>query len=289
MTYQKLQHEDKIHGTWDFPYSIYHSIIPECLTNYPLHWHDETEIIMVTEGSVDIRTGLEEHTAHKGDVLILSSKMPHSIRQHEQEKCELFSVLFKLEIVEKYAGTSLYESQVKKLDDPSTVIPVCINNQKIQDVLKNEIQKLIERRKESYNEFKLGVLGSVFSIIQILFDISKKTDLKAPDYRTAFSKIAPAIYEVQNRYEQALSVDDMASLCNLSSSHFMKVFKMTTGESFNVFLIRYRLEKAKELLKTTNDSIVNIAISCGFSNQSYFTRQFKKYCGIKPKEFRKLL
>ena len=51
---EELLHETKIHGTKDFPYIVYHGIIPDFFKAYPLHWHDEVEIIYITKGKMKI-------------------------------------------------------------------------------------------------------------------------------------------------------------------------------------------------------------------------------------------
>ena len=64
------------------------------------------------------------------------------------------------------------------------------------------------------------------------------------------------------------------------------LFSKTKGISFNKYLIKVRMEKAKELLKFTNEKIVTIAMQCGYKEVYYFSHSFKKYSGMSPKEFR---
>ncbi|MDM8312959.1 AraC family transcriptional regulator, partial [Clostridium cadaveris] len=59
-----------------------------------------------------------------------------------------------------------------------------------------------------------------------------------------------------------------------------------TGDSIIMFLNKYRIEKSKNFLKDRSYSILNVAISVGFKDQSYFCRTFKKYTGISPSEYR---
>ena len=66
----------------------------------------------------------------------------------------------------------------------------------------------------------------------------------------------------------------------------MKVFKETTGQSFNEYLISYRLNKARQMLISSDDKLIDIANSCGFNNQSYFTRAFVKRYQTTPLEYR---
>jgi two-component system response regulator YesN len=62
-----------------------------------------------------------------------------------------------------------------------------------------------------------------------------------------------------------------------------------TGDSFAEYLNRYRIEKAKEQLRSTNNKVHEIARSVGYWEMGYFYKQFKKYVGISPTEFKGLL
>lgn len=79
-----------------------------------------------------------------------------------------------------------------------------------------------------------------------------------------------------------LSLASLAGACELSPSHFSRAFKVSTGLSPYGWLQRHRIESAKELLRRGEDSLVDIAIGCGFADQSHFTRAFSREAGISP-------
>ena len=78
----------------------------------------------------------------------------------------------------------------------------------------------------------------------------------------------------------------MAKESGYSSSHFMRWFKENTGFSFNEYLIEYRLNRATEQLRKSDETILNIASSNGFDNLSNFNRLFKKRFLMTPTEYR---
>ena len=82
-------------------------------------------------------------------------------------------------------------------------------------------------------------------------------------------------------------IDDMASLTYYSASHFMKFFKNYMGSSFIEYLNDYRLTMAEQMLRNTDDSVLEIAGKSGFDNLSYFNRIFKKKYGASPGKWRK--
>lgn len=82
------------------------------------------------------------------------------------------------------------------------------------------------------------------------------------------------------------TVDEMAKVVDLSTTHFQKIFKTQVGVPPKVFLHDARLEKARELLETTFLQIKQIGFQTGLKNDSHFTRDFKKKFGSSPTQYR---
>ena len=85
---------------------------------------------------------------------------------------------------------------------------------------------------------------------------------------------------------EKITIEDIANEVGLSQSHFMKYFKQYTGQSFVNYLNDYRLSRAGGFLRTTGDTVTEIAGRCGFDNLSYFNRLFRRKYGMTPKEYR---
>ena len=98
--------------------------------------------------------------------------------------------------------------------------------------------------------------------------------------------IAKAISIIAQSYAEDITLDYVAQQVHLNSAYFSTLFKKETGHSFKEYLNMTRIEESKRLLTTSNYSIVDIAIAVGFEDQSYFSKVFKKYTGITPKQFR---
>jgi AraC-like DNA-binding protein len=83
-----------------------------------------------------------------------------------------------------------------------------------------------------------------------------------------------------------ISNAELAAACGLSQSYFVTAFRQATGETPHLCLLRYRVAKAKELLRGSM-AIADIALACGFADQSHLTRVFTKQTGISPGEWRR--
>lgn len=83
------------------------------------------------------------------------------------------------------------------------------------------------------------------------------------------------------------TIEEMAKIVDLSPSHLQKLFKINMGVSPMACLLELRLEKARELLENPSLQIKQISRMVGIPNDSHFTRDFKKNCGLTPTEFRR--
>lgn len=95
-----------------------------------------------------------------------------------------------------------------------------------------------------------------------------------------------AILYISRNYMRNLTLDDVAKHVHLNSAYFSTLFKQSTGSSFKEYLNMVRIEESKRLLANTDYSIIDIALAVGFEDQSYFSKVFKKYTGLTPRQYR---
>ena len=100
----------------------------------------------------------------------------------------------------------------------------------------------------------------------------------------SMSVVETAKEYIQNNYSKDISLDDVSRTVNISPYYFSKIFKEETGEGFVEYLTGIRIEKAKELLNTTEYSIKEICSMVGYADPNYFSRSFKKNVGVTPTE-----
>ena len=95
-----------------------------------------------------------------------------------------------------------------------------------------------------------------------------------------------AVSYISQHYNEPISLNYVANEVHLNPAYFSTLFKKEIGLSFKEYLNQVRIEESKRLLTNSNFSIIDIAIAVGFEDQSYFSKVFKKYTGMTPKQFR---
>ncbi|MEM7238876.1 MAG: AraC family transcriptional regulator, partial [Pseudomonadota bacterium] len=92
---------------------------------------------------------------------------------------------------------------------------------------------------------------------------------------------------IEDNLARVLTLSDLAEVACLSSYHFCRVFKATTGHSPRAYISERRVAKAKLLLTTTQAQMTDIALDCGFSSSQHFASSFRKHTGMTPGEYRR--
>jgi AraC-like DNA-binding protein len=91
---------------------------------------------------------------------------------------------------------------------------------------------------------------------------------------------------VLGKVEDELTLQEMAESAGLSMTHFSQMFRRSTGESPHQFVLRHRVERAKEMLRAAEARVLDVAVACGFKTQQHFARVFRRVCGASPTEYR---
>jgi len=91
---------------------------------------------------------------------------------------------------------------------------------------------------------------------------------------------------VHAKMEDDLSLDEMAESVGLSTAHFARMFRKSTGETPHQFVLRQRVERAKAMLRASDVRILDVAVACGFRTQQHFAQVFRDVCRVSPTEYR---
>lgn len=126
-------------------------------------------------------------------------------------------------------------------------------------------------------------------LYNLLTDISDDKFSKGRNKLNFNPYIKKAVEYCIKNYESSITIDKICNELNINKSYFCKLFKSETGYTFTNFLNIFRIEKSKSLLKDTDMSLLDIAISVGFNSQSYYCSVFKKITNKTPLEYKQEL
>jgi AraC family transcriptional regulator len=91
---------------------------------------------------------------------------------------------------------------------------------------------------------------------------------------------------IADNYSRDLKLNELAHVAGMSSFHFAREFKRTTGTTPHQYLIKFRIERAKALLAKNELPLIEVGLRSGFSHQSHFTRLFRRLTGTTPHSYR---
>lgn len=132
--------------------------------------------------------------------------------------------------------------------------------------------------------FKLEIKFLLTKILLSIANNYKNTDLRISKNlikrKFDLNRLSNLLFLIQEDYSRNITLDEASKITYLSLNYFCNFFKHTMGCTFSEYLLRIRLDKAKEFLITEKLSITEIAYKIGFKNLSYFFRKFKQLTGV---------
>ena len=285
--HNRIPPETKIHGQLSFPYIVYKGNIPEFYSSYPLHWHDEMELIYIRSGQGIITIQSHQYVVRSDDIVIVPPQMVHSIEQYPKCKMEYFNILFQFSLLNYSTNDTCYEKYFKPIYCHTKLPSLYLESEvDLNRFLRPHIMYLIENRKKSYTNDELMVKSNLFAIMYYINQYSAPVNSAGLSLKNNYDKLKNLLIYIQSNYDCIITVKDAAAICGFSSSHFMKLFKELTGKSFSQYLIDYRLEIAARQLVETSYKIIDLAENVGFHNVSYFSRAFHSKYGETPSAYR---
>ncbi|MBQ6498912.1 MAG: helix-turn-helix transcriptional regulator, partial [Ruminococcus sp.] len=149
------------------------------------------------------------------------------------------------------------------------------------------IQSLLIRPHHQRFNDELMIKSRLFELTYRVFPYCEPADKESAYEDIVYSKLKLSLSYLEEHYADDITIGMMAAVSNYSESHFSKLFKQLTGDSFTQYLKNYRLETAAERIRNEKTKISEIAMSCGFSNLSYFSRSFLAKFKVSPSEYRR--
>ncbi|MCR6514855.1 MAG: AraC family transcriptional regulator [Clostridium chrysemydis] len=280
--------EKKTHGDFDIFMDIYEGVSVSAKDNY-LHWHDEMEIVYIHSGTGKIHVDLKEYYVKPNDLIFISPTSLHYMSSSSTEELKYEAIVFDLSMFLSSKLDSSSSIFIKSLINDKILYPIInSDNFKNYNLLLEYILKISSEFKSKDYSYQLKIKGYFFLLFSILFEDNIISNNKSSVINNEkLEKIKSVIMYIKNNYNNPIKIKDLAKISGYSEYYFIRFFKNQTGKTATNFINSIRIEKAINLLKSTNLSITDIGFETGFSDVSYFIKIFKSFTGSSPASYRK--
>ena len=233
-----------------------------------LHFHEEIEIIHITEGQAEIFIDGKKYVAKSGDSVFVSPMVSHRICVMKG-KFAYYCICFDGKLLgDREEATAVAEGSKK--------LPPIIRNSVIAESVKN-IAALFGGEKKGRSYSAIGELYRIFGEIistNLLEEVADSSD----------GKFALAIFKyIKGKFSDQITSGDCAEYFYIDQSSFWRKFKKCFGTTFSNYLCSYRLERARQMLEEHSMSITEVSDATGFASTSYFIKKYRQAYGITPK------
>lgn len=157
------------------------------------------------------------------------------------------------------------------------------HNQEAHDAMKDYLFRIVHHSREE----SLEIIGLLYLFLSSLVKASRKSKPAAVTTLADFY-VKEAISYFEQHYSEDISIEDTAAALGISRNYLSKIFQRIIGTSPREFLMRYRMNQAARLLCVTNAKIADISRRVGYENQLHFSRAFKTFFDVSPREYRNL-
>lgn len=272
--------ERKTQGTFNFPVAFYHQTPKSPRYEMQYHWHTYYEIIHIVSGSFHLNLDNEMQTYYPGDVIFVSDGMLHG---GSPNNCVYECILFDMQML--YKENHVCAKILRGILEHKIRIHSFLSQGSDRILpLVQQLSATLSSRKSGYEFVVQGYLYQLIGIIlaEQLFEESKDALVLE-----RFSSMKKVLEYISENYQNNITLEALSKVAGMNPRYFCRYFKGMTDRTPIDYLNYYRIECACEMLSTKDITLKEAAISCGFNDESYFIRTFRKYKGITPKQFMK--
>jgi len=233
------------------------------------------DLLLCVSGGGFIQAGGKTYPVSPGELAWLNGHHPHAHWAHSGDPWDLLWAR-----LDGHSLNGIYEV----LRVPDSPVFKLLDRRRTEDILRRILRLLRERPCA----LEALVHAEASALIACLFE-ARQTELAASlgSGPGLPAKLRKTLTDLSLYYYRQWRVQDLADAAGMSVPHFFRCFQKATGATPISFLRRERINQAKRRLIESSDSIKEIAEQVGYSDQFYFSRDFKRYTGMSPTGFRR--
>ena len=243
-------------------------------------FHEEIEIKYFYKGSSAVMINSNSIMVEEGDITIVNPYENHSVINNSEDKGHCYLIIVGLDFFADYHnGPDLRHILIesgRKFDN------LIRDDKRLQTIILR-IMEEVQNKEEYYQVIVRNLMSEFFALLIRNYLSSNDAGQVMYGKRRQGELISPALSKIHTDYQEKFTVEELAKMCNVSKYHFCRIFKQVTNVTPMQYIVRYRIGLAEILLKETKNNVSEIAEMCGFNDESYFYRCYKKIKGVSPK------
>jgi xylan 1,4-beta-xylosidase len=274
-------HYEAIEQSGQIPVKIF----TQSLELFPYHWHEETEILFILKGSIEVMIDRQATVLKAGDIFLVNRNEIHFLRSlDKQERAQLLILQFSLEQFQKYGVET--NGMSFKLDSSTSKGTKTKEYHRIRSLLAS-MMKIVINREESQNLLIERHMLDLYIILKNHFSLPVET--LAAQIREGDERLLEILKYINANYNNSsLSLNKIADQFFLTPQYLSKYFKTNIGVSLKKFIENIRLNKSLKPLRLSENNILDVALRHGFPDAKSYYRVFREVLGMTPTEFREL-
>jgi len=244
--------------------------------------HEEIEIKCFYEGASTLLIGNRTVNVKAGDIVVINPYEFHSTVDCGDQSIKGKYHLFMIPL-DFFATIGAGDVKLRPLLlSDSKAFKTLFSQDKHLFELLSRVASECMKKEEHYTAAVSGLMLEVLVHLLRCGLCDTGTADRGSDHLRSYHLIEPALRHIRDCYRTPISVDHLATLCNVSKHYFCHIFKTVTQKSAMEYLREYRIKIADVMLSNTDKSVSRIAEECGFESVAYFCRAYKRHFGVSP-------
>jgi len=253
--------------------------------------HDYLELMYIFSGSGSYRIQDREHSIERGDLIVINGSFYHRLSEVKTQPFRAVVLYFRPDVLcatDSTGGQAQYLMPFLLQDKrfPNVIPEGSGLSRPIIDLIlkiQREIPATTDRGRLAARTYLELILVMLINHYKGHFGVAGAFERR----QRILERLSPLFDYIDLHYSQPISLSCATEIVHMSKPHFMRCFKMATGQSFDTYLNRFRITKAQLLLASNGMPISQVGEEVGFCDQSYFGLVFRRLLHITPRDYRK--
>ena len=247
---------------------------------------EEAEFTRIGKGSCTYQIHLETYDVEEGDLIFIPPAVLHAISNEKEERMQSETYVFHMDFLGAKAADICAIRYLNPLMNQKLIPPFVI---KKGHPLYEKAADLFEDINTEYDKktpgYEIAIKSYLLQFVAALIPYCTRNTEADAILTEHAKKLKEVLSYIDAHYMEELTISGLAGICFFSEYYFMRFFKKYMGMSCVQYIKNVRLERAADQFENGETNTLEVALACGFSNLSYFHREFKKKYGMTPKRF----